>query len=153
MREVIHLLRNHRLNTPAMNATVMDRACETLDTYRSVVVELLALLSWLRGKNPLPSVADFDRLERIARELIDVEERVIAHQTVDVIGTSDTPPIARPLADPLSGNALAESMPDYKICPRCGDRTPKIVHLRRRPKAGLECVACRYEYPFPHRWG
>ena len=160
MKDVLFQLKNHHLNSPAANDVVMNRAAEMMERHRSLVIEMLAMLSWLQSKGHIPAEIDIFKIELNARDILDIgrEEMPMAlpvsqdgkplpetapwRETVDVIGKNDTP----------NDQQSASTLPNYKICPRCGDRTPKIVHLRRRPKAGLECAACRYEYPWPTKW-
>lgn len=154
MKDILFQLKNHTLNSSAANEVVMNRAVEILERHRALTIDMLAALSWLKAKDKLPIEINMFKLELNARELLDIEQAPVPvaiqstdkhapqHEVVDVIGVRDTP---QPLPD-------FANIPDYKICPACGDRNAKIVHLKRRPRAGLECAACRYEYPFPHKW-
>ena len=153
MRDLLFQLKNNQLNSPAANVALMNRTVEVLENYRALTIDMLAALSWLNAEHKLPPEINLFKLEMNARDLLDInymerasgrENVIVATDTVgraEVIGRHDTP-----LPD-VGGN-----LPEYKICPRCGDRNAKIVHLRRRPRAELQCAACSYEYPFPHKW-
>lgn len=154
MRDLLFQLKNSTLNSPQANVALMNRAVETLESYRALTIDMLAALSWLRAADKLPQEVNLSKLETSARELLDITVidaprpdqspdlfDAVIPKTVEMIGRYDTP-----AASGLS------ALPEYKICPRCGDRNPKIVHLRRRPKAGLQCASCSYEYAFPARW-
>ena len=157
MKDLLFQLKNHQLNTPPANAALMNRAVETLENYRALTIDMLAALSWLNAVNRLPPEINLFKLELNARDLLDinytdsyvetpsskppVQGEAVAVERVEVIGRHDVPAVD-----------VGGSLPVYKICPRCGDRNAKIVHLRRRPRAELQCAACSYEYPFPHKW-
>lgn len=151
MKDLLFQLKNHTRNSPETNAALMNRTVEVLESYRAITVDMLAALSWLDQEKKLPKEVDMFKFEMNARDLLDISHSTVRTidrlrntemiEVINIIGKHDTPP-----------DTTGRNLPSYKICPRCGDRNAKIVHLRRRPKAGLECAACRYEYPFPARW-
>ena len=151
MKDILFQLKNHTSTTPGTSMALIGRACEALEHHRSLIIEMLAALSWLQENGHVPSDVDLRRIENNARDILDIETDPSElppllppseDERFDIIGRYDTPRPTPPAA----------SLPEYKICPRCGDRNPKIVHLRRRPKAGLQCSSCGYEYPVPARW-
>ena len=154
MKDILFQLKNHNPSTGS-SVALIHRACEALEHHRSLIVEMLAALSWLQAGGFVPAEVDLRKIENNARDILDIETEPqelspllqnaragAAAIPDDIIGKYDTPQPTPPAA----------SLPEYKICPRCGDRNPKVVHLRRRPKAGLQCAACSYEYAFPARW-
>lgn len=119
---------------------------------RPIVFELLAAFSYMQSKHLIPSEINIDSVIAAARDALTIDmaesapvteipKEIISHPPA-VVGPSW---LAKPEPNDLD-------IPTYKICARCGDRTNKIVHLKRRPPM-LECQACGYEYKWPHRWG
>ena len=126
---------------------------ETIEQLRGIAFDLLSALAYLRSISVLPKDFEINRLEENARKALDINQvHVSTHdggKLEDVMGEQ------RPLIDfpvtVVEQQSLAD-IPSHRVCPMCGDRGPKTVHLRRRPRGGLQCNACSFEYAFPTKW-
>ena len=120
---------------------------------RALVFEMLSCLSYLRSIGRLPDdmTINFVRLEEDARAALEIKSE--AKLPSATAAQHPPPPLQSQVEPPVDVFAPRYgSLVDAARCPKCGDETPKTVHLRRRPRGGLQCRACGHEYSFPSAW-
>jgi hypothetical protein len=128
---------------------------EIIEQLRGMVFDMLSALAYLRSINMLPKDFEIDKLETNARKVLDIHQVIASTHDggkfEDVMGLPlvvfpDPPPTV------VQQQIEASNLPQHRICPMCGDRGQKTVHLKRRPRGGLQCQACDFEYAFPAKW-
>lgn len=125
---------------------------DVTEQLRGTVFDLLAALSYLRSIDVLPKDFEIDRIEQHARQMLDIKEYAVDGSKVEVMGRMPLINFPEKPVPPAVQQVMLADIPSHRICPMCGDRGPKTVHLKRRPRGGLQCQMCRFEYAFPTKW-
>lgn len=119
---------------------------------RALVFEMLAALAYLRSIDRLPDDVAFDRIEREARAALEITPQRPEPEPEKLKEFIEPPPLQSAVPHVEVFAPTIPGLSAQRECPKCGDVGPKIAHLKRRPRAGLQCQACGHEYPFPSAW-